>query len=308
MSHLDDGTLHALLDGEIPSTELSEVQAHLAACAECRTRLEQERLLVGEALDLVQMVEVPEVAPALAAAAQPAASLDAAARSNRVKRTNWTRGLAWAASMIGAVGLGYAARGIVAPSGAAPHALNESAQPVASDIASRQPDSALAEPRALEPKPQPAPSPRQNLGAANRARVRVDSTPRTRLDETRPAPTPPAPVDQNASGGAAARDARELSARADAPAFALMKLASPVEALTFPEALRRLEGSIRLIPGLIPSRLEAQGNEVRVVYPTAQGELILRQELVNGRLVFRLSGPPGFPADSLERLRARVRE
>jgi hypothetical protein len=87
-----------------------------------------------------------------------------------------------------------------------------------------------------------------------------------------------------------------------------MKLAAPPEVLTFPEALRRLGGSIRLIPGLIPIRLEAQGTEVRVVYPTGQGELLLRQELVNGQLVFRLSGPPGFAADSLERLRARVRE
>lgn len=301
MSHLDDGTLHALLDGEIPSDELSEVQAHLAACPECRTRLEQERLLASEALDLVQIVEVPEEAPA--------PSPGAAIRPEPVTRTNWTRGLAWAASLIGAVGLGYAARGIVTPAGTAPLARNETAQPVASDIASRQADSAPSAPPPAERKPEPGPAPKQMTGTANRAQFRADSTARTRLDETRPAPPPPAPVEQNASGGAAARDARELSARTEAPpALAQVKLASPVEVLTFPEALRRLDGSIRLIPGLIPSRLEAQGSEVRVVYPTAQGELILHQELVNGRLVFRLSGPPGFPADSLERLRARVRE
>lgn len=304
MSHLDDGTLHALLDGEIPSAELSEVQAHLAACAECRTRLEQERLLVSEALDLVQVVELPEAATALAAAARPAPVLNPDGPRDRARRINWTRGLAWAASMAGAVGLGYAARGIVAPSGGAPLPITESAQPVAADPAARRVDSASPGLPAAAPKPNPAP--RQIATTANQARAGVDTT--ARLDELRPAPTPPAPGEQSAGGAAAARDARELGVRAEVPALAHMKLASPVEQLTFPEALRRLDGSIRLIPGLIPTRLEAAGSEVRVIYPTAQGELILRQELVNGRLVFRLSGPPGFPADSLERLRARVRE
>ena len=123
----------------------------------------------------------------------------------------------------------------------------------------------------------------------------------------RPA-APAAAAEQSAGRAAEVRDTRALNARTEAPALAQMKLAAPVEELAFPEALRRLDGSIRLIPGLIPSRLEAQGAEVRVVYSTTQGELILRQELVHGQLVFRLSGPPGFPADSLERLRARVRE
>lgn len=303
MSHLDDGTLHALLDGEISSGELSEVQAHLAACAECRTRLEQERLLVGEALDLVQIVEVPEEVPALAAALAPAASAAGTIGAHRVPRRNWTRGLAWAASLLGAVGLGYAARGIVGPWRTAPLSVDQARQPVTS-LETRQVDSPPAGPPVAAPKPDLTPAPKQTAKATNLARARTDSSPRR--DEMRSIPT--APAEPTASGAAAARDTRELSARAEAPALAQMKLAQPVEVVTFPEALRRLDGSIRLIPGLIPTRLEAQGTEVRVVYPTEQGELILRQELVNGRLVFRLSGPPGFPADSLERLRARVRE
>jgi hypothetical protein len=47
---------------------------------------------------------------------------------------------------------------------------------------------------------------------------------------------------------------------------------------------------------------------VRVVYPTVQGELLLSQQLIDGRVVWALLAPPGFSADSLARLRARVRE
>jgi hypothetical protein len=58
----------------------------------------------------------------------------------------------------------------------------------------------------------------------------------------------------------------------------------------------------------VPDRLEAVGGAVRVVYLTGYGELVLSQELVDTRLRYTLLPPRGFPADSLERLRARVRE
>ena len=72
--------------------------------------------------------------------------------------------------------------------------------------------------------------------------------------------------------------------------------------------MKRLNGSLRLIEGLVPVRLEVLGPDVRVVYPLTKGELLLSQRLENGKIVFRLEAPLGFPVDSLERLRARVRE
>ena len=45
MSHVDEGTLHAYLDGELPAPERERWAVHIAACAECRTRLEEERAL-----------------------------------------------------------------------------------------------------------------------------------------------------------------------------------------------------------------------------------------------------------------------
>ena len=87
-----------------------------------------------------------------------------------------------------------------------------------------------------------------------------------------------------------------------AAGFAVASLA------TLPEAMRVLGGSLRLIDGMIPERLEIAGTTVRVVYRTGFGELLLAQEIQDGKLRFTLIPPRGFPADSLERLRERIRE
>ena len=64
MSHLDEGTLHALLDGELEMTEVKEIQAHLGSCTACGTRLRQVKEFYAEADRLVAALEVPGSAPA----------------------------------------------------------------------------------------------------------------------------------------------------------------------------------------------------------------------------------------------------
>jgi len=66
MSHLDEGTLHALLDGELDLTEVSEIQMHLGSCVACGSRLQEVKQVLAEADRLVGDIAVPE------AAAQPA--------------------------------------------------------------------------------------------------------------------------------------------------------------------------------------------------------------------------------------------
>ncbi len=78
--------------------------------------------------------------------------------------------------------------------------------------------------------------------------------------------------------------------------------------ITFPDAIARLGGTIRLIEGMVPARVEALGPRVRVIYPALGGELVREQWRSDGGVRWKLSGPAGFPADSLERLSARVRE
>jgi hypothetical protein len=96
MSHVDDGALHAYLDGELPSVERARLEAHVAECPACRTRLDEERALVERASVLLGLALPPErAAPPLHQLRQP--------------RLGWRLRvpLAWAASVTLALGLGY---------------------------------------------------------------------------------------------------------------------------------------------------------------------------------------------------------
>ena len=59
MSHLDEGTLHALLDGELELDEVREIQLHLGTCAACSSRLQDVKQFLAEADRLVGALEVP---------------------------------------------------------------------------------------------------------------------------------------------------------------------------------------------------------------------------------------------------------
>jgi len=56
MSHLDEGTLHALLDGELDVTEAREVQSHLGTCVACGSLLQEVKQFLAEADRLVGIV------------------------------------------------------------------------------------------------------------------------------------------------------------------------------------------------------------------------------------------------------------
>lgn len=109
MSHVDEGALHAYLDGaldEYPATEAEEIRAHLDACAECAEKLEVEREARSEAHAILAMatpnVELPslEELRAYVKRTRPAPSRFSA----RVYR------MGWAASVVLAVGTGWMLR------------------------------------------------------------------------------------------------------------------------------------------------------------------------------------------------------
>ncbi len=102
MQHLDDGTLHALVDGEIPSSELGPVTAHLETCDECRARLDEARAWAGQAADLVETIEVPAGGRGIA---RPGGTGGGALGRSGGR---WGRPLGLAAAILLAVGLGYA--------------------------------------------------------------------------------------------------------------------------------------------------------------------------------------------------------
>jgi hypothetical protein len=134
MPHVDDGTLHALIDGalraESPERAV-EAEAHLEGCADCRARLETAAGLRDEArriLDDVAVDAVPAV-PDFAdvraraglmtgggdAGGDDRAAGDRRAGAGVAGQLRWTRGLAWAATLVVALGTGYLIRDLGGP-------------------------------------------------------------------------------------------------------------------------------------------------------------------------------------------------
>jgi anti-sigma factor RsiW len=114
MWHVDEGALHAYLDGaldEYPAAEARRVREHLETCAECADRLAEERRVREQAQEILGLaapgVEAPtfEELRAYVRAQQPART----AASLRLYR------LSWAASVVLALGTGWLLRGGVPP-------------------------------------------------------------------------------------------------------------------------------------------------------------------------------------------------
>jgi putative zinc finger protein len=102
MSHVDDGSLHAYLDGELSAVERTRIETHLTECAACRSRLDEERALIERAGQLLGLATPPgpeREMPPLHQLRHPRPRL---------------RGmvpLAWAATVVLALGVGWYARG-----------------------------------------------------------------------------------------------------------------------------------------------------------------------------------------------------
>jgi hypothetical protein len=80
MSHLDEGTLHAMLDGELEPSDVAEIQAHLASCSSCGLRLREVREFLDEADRLIASVEMDGAA---AVPMRRAAPIEAAPETER---------------------------------------------------------------------------------------------------------------------------------------------------------------------------------------------------------------------------------
>jgi len=89
MAHVDDGTLNALLDGELREAEATEIRAHLATCAECSVRFEEAKRFLSAADDLLGLLTAAAPAPETARGT-PAAPSDSAAGDAPPRRVSKT--------------------------------------------------------------------------------------------------------------------------------------------------------------------------------------------------------------------------
>lgn len=109
MSHVDEGALHAYLDGaldHLPASEAARIRDHLAACDACSLRLEEERALRLEAASILAGADPG------AGDLPPLEELRALARAGgRSSAGLRLRRLTWAASIVVAGGTGWLLRG-----------------------------------------------------------------------------------------------------------------------------------------------------------------------------------------------------
>lgn len=132
MSHIDEGRLHAWLDGALgpqSGPEGAAMARHLEACDECRSRLEAESIVRERARSVLAAADSPPTAaPPFADLVARAVSKDptqedavdreptdgAPISTRRRARVRTSRvGLAWAASITIAVGAGFLGRELV---------------------------------------------------------------------------------------------------------------------------------------------------------------------------------------------------
>ena len=122
MQHVDEGRLHAWLDGELPpagSEGARALERHLDECAACRARAAEERRIRDDASSILRRADPVE---------QPAPGVipfPAPAPARRTARP-WVA-LGWAASVLIALGIGWMAR----PEPDSPVAINQPSRPSA---------------------------------------------------------------------------------------------------------------------------------------------------------------------------------
>ncbi|HEX6807495.1 MAG TPA: zf-HC2 domain-containing protein [Gemmatimonadaceae bacterium] len=175
MQHLDDGTIHAWLDGALGAADAAAVEAHAAACRACADRVAEARGLIAASsrilasLDDVPAGVVPIERPAAVAAAgvaspafaamAPVATPDAA-----VPRARWGHRYGRIAAVLAFVAAGTLVltreanrRDLFVAERTA--TLVDSAH-LRRDVAPRAPNTTTV------PRPEPAPAPAQRRAAA----------------------------------------------------------------------------------------------------------------------------------------------
>lgn len=295
MSHLDEGQLAALLDNELTPDERRVVEAHLTGCAECRALWDETQALATEADRLVATVDLP---PAMKpVTAQPAAS-SGDNPSKAARRPLPLRTLAWAASVLLAVGLGYSLRSVSrgatdvdAPQAAQERELAERLDKSAAPPAAEQPAAPTVRRNEAPAAAGLAPARPEPLADGPAASQKTASPPPSGGDASLQRATAPAATGGVASSevaGNASVNRRPSEAR-DARGFSGPARAG-VRQVDMEEAVRTLAGSIRLVDGLEPVKVlavpgsqlpNADPNQevIRVVYEDPPGrELWLDQQ------------------------------
>jgi len=95
MKHLDEGTIHAWLDGAVDDARSREIDAHVAACGECAERVAEARgLIAGASRILGALDDVPGGVLPAGSRAAPTTAAPVARPKRRWIAAPWVTGIA----------------------------------------------------------------------------------------------------------------------------------------------------------------------------------------------------------------------
>jgi hypothetical protein len=330
MRHVDDGTIHAWLDGQVGNpAEAAWIEQHLRTCAACAARLAEEQSMFEHANAILADASPAVSAPPFSTIVHRSAAEDgdSGAKSVAAHRQRWLMPLGWAVSVILAVGIGWLARDLSTEPGTVvvQEAIDARAtEPTTAAPVERPIAGPVEQPTAPEPPPVTRPVTRR--GAPSSLQTEPAATavqsPAARGAETSATAPPPADVRREASSSAPAAavpvsppasielPARQAADAAAAPAPPLAERvtitgASPARPETVANAqewrtLPRTEAAVQSgmalygIDGIQPllTTISPDGHIVRTAYRTATGELVELEQRRGG------SGAP--PAQEIQ--------
>jgi hypothetical protein len=163
MSHVDEGTLHSYLDGELSPDERQAVENHLSQCAPCSASLAEEQALRERASAVLGAARPLE---------RPMPPFEQLRRTSKPSPWRVRRSIAWAASIVLAIGIGYSVRGVSSREAADTYALYDRPDAPA---AQTQPATAERERKTRPPARRPTPAPVPNEVTLQQKPERVDS-------------------------------------------------------------------------------------------------------------------------------------
>ena len=250
MSHVDDGTLHALVDDELAAAEREAVQGHLATCGDCARRFAEATAMARQVRDLLGALDEAPVplriqAPS-AASRLIAPAPDVAELPRRRAPIVTLRRLAVAASLLVVAGVSYRMGG-GGESSSAPTLNTAVAAPEVATAEAGADDAATQAPASVPSAPPSAPT-----------SVRLSGTP----SATRAVPPPTASAPVRSPLPAAGNVGRREVAAAD-------RAAVPSTAAGASVAAERAEATVRApavaaapAPSLAPATAAAAAPEV----------------------------------------------
>jgi hypothetical protein len=201
MQHLDEGTIHAWLDGALPADEAARIETHIEDCADCAERVAEARGLIAAAARIASALDVTPsgVIPAFGA------------RKKSVRR--WWMGSAVAATLVVAVGTMLVRNGRIETAANKP--VSDSGANVAVPSANDVVKAGVAESAAVSPQVHRIAAERPSLRRGTTAAKR-SVEPKQVIAGTTPSPISPAaaevraPVTQPSADTIVARRDREF--------------------------------------------------------------------------------------------------